>query len=140
MTACALGDEVLYLGSAAGIYQRIAGWESKGAAATRKTGSDVNFRELLDEYACAGHVRAQQRNGGPRRRTYRPPATPVPCFYDCGRAVDPADAWQRRTVGWTEREHPGKNILCREPRDQYAHARCVEMMQGGLNPGQGSLL
>lgn len=67
------------------------------------------------------------------------------CVY-CGGAVDPLarDTW-RRVVGWERKAQAatrksGSDIALREPRDEYAHSRCVRGLQHGIDPGQGELL
>jgi len=132
---CAIGGESLDLGSPIGIWQRIVGWQHKGDAVSRKAGSDIAYRELRDEYACAGHVSVTRRSVVGTLRLAG--LTGCSC---CGDPVDRAsrDAWQR-VVGWTSREHPGKDIRGREARDEYACNACVRKMQDGLNPGQDGL-
>lgn len=67
------------------------------------------------------------------------------CFY-CDEPVDPLSRtlWHR-VVGWerkalAESRKSGSDIALREPRDEYAHDRCVRLAQQGLNPAQESLL
>lgn len=65
---------------------------------------------------------------------------------ECGDPIDPrsASTW-RRVVGWERKAQAtsrksGSDIAVREPRDEYAHDRCIRLLQRGLAPGQEPLL
>ena len=70
------------------------------------------------------------------------------CFY-CGESVDPmAVSTYRRVVGWerkalstpTSRRKGGSDIKLREPREEFAHAACVDRAAAGINTKQETLL
>ena len=67
------------------------------------------------------------------------------CFY-CAEPVDPSEwstyhrivGWERKALGASRRS--GSDIKLREPREEFAHARCVDRAAQGINARQESLL
>lgn len=67
------------------------------------------------------------------------------CFY-CAESVDPHETTTyRRIVGWERKalgasRKSGSDIKLREPREEFAHSRCVDRAARGINARQESLL
>lgn len=71
--------------------------------------------------------------------------TEFTCWF-CGDPVDPAgrSTWWR-IVGWEHKaagpkRKSGSDIALREPRDEFAHDRCVRRAQAGVASGQETLV
>ena len=67
------------------------------------------------------------------------------CVY-CSEPVDPSHhtTW-RRVTGWERKatagsRRGGSDIVLREPRDEYACAGCIGLLQAGVILGQASLV
>jgi len=63
----------------------------------------------------------------------------------CGRQIDPASQTWRRVVGWekkatAETRRGGSDIVFRQPLDEYAHDRCIQLERAGVSVAQESLL
>jgi len=64
----------------------------------------------------------------------------------CGKPIDPtSDRTWRRVEGW-ERKAPaastrrgGSDIALREPLDEYAHDRCIQLAKAGVSAEQMTL-
>lgn len=70
----------------------------------------------------------------------------VPCFYGCGRMLDPNDRFvYRRVVGWERKagvptRRGGSDITLREPLEEFACRICIDRIKDGTSPAQEALL
>lgn len=64
----------------------------------------------------------------------------------CNEPVDPTarttfqrvEGWERKALSASRKS--GSDIVCREPREEFAHGHCVERVRSGIPVAQGSLL
>jgi hypothetical protein len=64
----------------------------------------------------------------------------------CNQEVDPSarttfqrvEGWERKALSASRKS--GSDIVCREPREEFAHSHCVDRQRSGVPISQESLL